>query len=75
LTAHPSVVASIERDYGGGFVKDTPASASAAADSYKVNHTADTYVLDAQGRWQLVLPITMTPEEVAIEVRAVLSDQ
>jgi protein SCO1/2 len=79
LTAHPSVVASIERDYGGGFIKDTPASAlastSATAANYKLNHTADTYVLDAQGRWRLVLPITMTPEEVAIEVRAVLSDQ
>jgi protein SCO1/2 len=75
LTAHPSVVASIERDYGGGFVKDasSPTSASESATNYKVNHTADTYVLDAQGRWRLVLPITMTPEEVAIEVRGVLS--
>jgi protein SCO1/2 len=71
LTAHPSVVASIERDYGGGFVKDTSASAT----NYKVNHTADTYLLDAQGRWRAVLPIAMTPEQVMSELWAILTAQ
>jgi protein SCO1/2 len=74
LTAHPSVVASIERDFGGKFTIDKPASdASASAAEYKVSHTTDTYLLDSDGRWRAVLPLSMGPDEVVQQVQSVLA--
>jgi protein SCO1/2 len=68
LTAHPSVVSAIERDYGGAFRIDT----SSADGSYRVIHTADSYLLDAAGRWRAVLPIDMQPDAIVLQIRAVL---
>lgn len=69
LTAHPSVVASILNDYGGKVIIDKSKSETA----YSVSHTSDAYLIDAQGQWRAVLPLSMAPEEVAKEVQLVMS--
>lgn len=66
LTAHPSVVARVEQDYGG------KATIEKTGSVVKVAHTADTYLLDPGGRWRAVLPISMGPDEVLPQVQAVL---
>jgi protein SCO1/2 len=70
LTAHSSVVHSMLRDYGGDFrVEPIPGS-----DGYKVLHTADSYVIDAQGRWRTLIPINMPTDEAAQAIRDVILD-
>jgi protein SCO1/2 len=69
LTAHPSVVVSLLRDLGG----DARIEPRAGSNSYKVLHTTDTYLIDPQGRWRAVLPMSMTPEQITVEVKAILA--
>ncbi len=61
LTAHSSVVRSILHDYGGDFRVEP----IAGSDNYKVLHTADSYVIDAQGRWRALIPINMPTDQAA----------
>jgi len=69
LVAHPSVVRSILRDYGGDFrTEPTPGT-----ENYKVLHTADSYLLDGQGRWRVLLPIGTPVEDVVREIRQTLT--
>lgn len=62
LVAHPAVVRSVLADFGGTF-RTEPIPNS---DSYKVLHTADTYLIDAQGRWQAVMPLG-TPRDTMLQ--------
>jgi protein SCO1/2 len=71
LTAHPSVVVSLLRDLGG----DARFEPLEGSDGYKVLHTTDTYLIDPQGRWRAVLPMSMTPEQITAQVKAVLAGQ
>lgn len=69
LVAHPSVVRSILRDYGGDF-RTGPIPGT---DSYKVLHTADSYLLDAQGRWRALLPLGTPTDEVVRQIQRALN--
>ena len=69
LTADPWVVASSLTDYGGRVVIDKSKSNTA----YTVSHTSDAYLIDAQGQWRAVLPLSMSPEDVAKEVQLAMT--
>lgn len=43
-------------------------------DGYLVDHTAGSYVLDKAGKLRLFLPFAMSPDDIAHDLRAVLSE-
>jgi protein SCO1/2 len=68
LTGPESQVRLIALEYGAHFRSNRVAGEA----RYTVDHTADTFVLDAQGRWHLVYGINTPTEAVVREVRKVI---
>jgi protein SCO1/2 len=67
LTADPWVVASTFTDYGGKVIIDK------SDGGYKVSHTSDAYLIDAEGQWRAVLPLGMSIEDMVKEVRLAMA--
>jgi protein SCO1/2 len=67
LVADPYVVSSYLTDFGGKVIIDK------SNGGYKVSHTSDAYLVDATGQWRAVLPLSMSPEDVAKEVQLAMS--
>jgi protein SCO1/2 len=67
LTADPYVVSSSLTDYGGKVIIDKRDG------GYKVSHTSDAYLIDAQGQWRAVLPLGMSIEDMVKEVRLAMA--
>lgn len=65
LVGDPYVVSSSLTDFGGKVIIDKSKSATA----YSVSHTSDAYLIDAQGQWRAVLPLSMSAEDVVKEIR------
>lgn len=67
LTADPWVVGSTFTDYGGKAIIDK------SDGGYKVSHTSDAYLVDADGLWRAVLPMSMSTEDVVKEIRLAMA--
>jgi protein SCO1/2 len=67
LTADPYVVSSSLTDYGGKVIIDK------SDGGYKVSHTSDAYLIDAEGQWRAVLPMSMSTEDVVKEIRLAMA--
>ncbi len=68
LTGPENQVRLIALEYGAHFRSNR----TGAAKSYTVDHTADTFVVDAQGRWRLAYAMGTPADVVAREVRKVM---
>lgn len=68
LTGPENQVRLIALEYGAHFRSNRTGDAM----SYTVDHTADTYVLDSQGRWQFAYGMNAPIETVVEEVRKVI---
>lgn len=67
LVGDSYVVASTLADYGGKVIIDKRDG------GYKVSHTSDAYLVDAQGQWRAVLPLSMSTDDVVKEVRLAMT--
>jgi len=70
LTGPESKVRLVALEYGAHF----RANRVAGQERYTVDHTADTFVLDAGGRWRLAYAMSTPADVVAREVRKVIHD-
>lgn len=68
LTGPESQVRLIALEYGAHFRSNRTGNAT----TYTVDHTADTFVIDAQGRWQFAYGMNAPTETVVREVRKVI---
>ena len=71
LTGAPGVVAQIAQPYGARFEAQKPSGTSAA---YLVSHTSFMYLLDGYGRWRKTYAFQTTPEPIAADMQALLSE-
>lgn len=67
LVADPYVVSSYLTDFGGKAIIDK------SNGGYKVSHTSDAYLVDANGQWRAVLPLSMKTEDVVKEIRLAMT--
>ncbi len=68
LTGDPETIAQIATQYGIYYRKHE----GTAASGYLVDHTASLVAIDKQGYIKLLLPPTLTPEEVAEDLEVML---
>ncbi|MCS7057194.1 MAG: SCO family protein [Thermoflexales bacterium] len=68
LTGAESQVRLVALEYGAHFRSNRTGNSR----TYTVDHTADTYVIDAQGRWRFAYGISAPIETVVREVRQVI---
>ncbi len=71
LTGDAAALARVAALYGVVYHK---VAAGDSAAGYFVDHSADTYLLDAQGRWRRSLPHASAPAEIAAALRALLRE-
>jgi protein SCO1/2 len=69
LYGTPEEVARAAREFRITYRRHTEPGAT----DYLVDHTAGSYVLDAQGRLRLYLPFAHTPEDIAHDLKALLT--
>jgi protein SCO1/2 len=70
LTGPENQVRLVALEYGAHF----RANRVAGQERYTVDHTADTFILDADGRWRLAYGMSTPPDVAAREVRKVIYD-
>jgi protein SCO1/2 len=70
VTGHPDQVANAARLYGAVYRRVDQGSSSLG---YMVDHSADTYVIDRQGRWVHTFPHATTPTDILTKVRELLA--
>ncbi|MCS6849467.1 MAG: SCO family protein [Anaerolineae bacterium] len=68
LTGPERQVRLIALEYGAHFRSNRTGDSN----SYTVDHTADTFVIDAQGRWRLAYGMNVPTETIVREVRKVM---
>jgi protein SCO1/2 len=70
LTGDENEVRQIGLNYGVHFEKQKPTGASEA---YTVAHTTYTYLLDAQGSWQMVFPFKTPVDSEVADIQKILA--
>jgi protein SCO1/2 len=70
LTGNENDVRQIGLNYGVHFEKQKPSNQSGA---YVVAHTTYTYLLDSQGRWQMVFPFKTPIDSEVSDIKKVLA--
>lgn len=69
LWGQPDDVAKVLKDFGM-YAKERPGS---TAEGYGIDHSAQSYALDAQGRVRLMIPYGTTPDVIARDLRILLN--